>query len=498
MEGVLTMTRISRRSLLAGMAVMPFGLWLQAYGLPPRKTYVRYDARSPQGKAMLKIYADAVCKMMNSIKEEDPSSWVFQWYTHWVKGSTTKTAEISRIYGSGSSPHKTLANDMWDTCQAHGAGENEDFFLPWHRMFVYYFESIIRHVSGKDEFTLPYWNYSVATPAIHGVMPGEFRKQNDPTYKCLFIDKRNKPNPNVNAGDPIDKNDPGALDLVALTQATYSPAGAAPGFNMDLDQTVHGNVHVLVGNSQNMGAVPWAGGDPIFWMHHCNIDRLWASWNHCGGKNPTDSAWLNQQFTFADAHGNKVMTAIKDVDTIAKLHYSYDHLEPCPLKFRTLSAVELAAIKSVTLASVTSSTPLGREPVKLSLQPASAELQQKPLTQHLRTMAPQRNLYLVIKNLHADMQPGVIYHVYLNPPEGTALKAAQPYQIGTINFFNAVPHPGHTGPSESNAETKFYSFELTDAAKKALNDKPTVTIAPLGEPAAEAKPVVGEVSLVEQ
>ena len=371
------MATISRRSLLAGMAVMPFGLWLQAYGLPPGKKYVRYDARSSKGKAMLKIYADAVCKMMNSIKEEDPTSWVFQWYTHWVKSSTTKAAEITRIYGSGSSPHKTLANDMWETCQAHGGGP-EDFFLPWHRMFVYYFESIIRHVSGKEEFTLPYWNYSVSTPAIHGVMPDEFRKKTDPTYKCLFVGKRNT-TPNVNGGDPIDKFAPGDLNLDALKQGTYSPAGANPGFNSDLDGGLHGNVHVLIGNSQNMGSVPWAAGDPIFWMHHCNIDRLWASWNHCGGSNPTYAAWLNQEFTFADVHGNKVVTPIKDVDSIAKLHYTYDHLEPCPVKFRALSAIEVSAIKSVTLASLTASTPLSREPVRLKLQPAAAELKQEPL-----------------------------------------------------------------------------------------------------------------------
>src|SRR5947209_1467129 len=186
------MRKISRRSFTAGMAVMPFGLWLQRQPYPSFKlNHVRYDARSTQGQAMLKIYADAVCKMMNSIPEGDPTSWVFQWYTHWVKGSTSKAAEISRIYGSGSSPHKSLAEDMWETCQAHGAGENEDFFLPWHRMFVYYFESIIRHVSGHPEFTLPYWNYSASAPAVHGVMPDAFRKQGDATYKCLYIDKRN-------------------------------------------------------------------------------------------------------------------------------------------------------------------------------------------------------------------------------------------------------------------------------------------------------------------
>ena len=493
------MSKVSRRSMLAGMAVMPFGLWLQGYGPPRRyREYVRYDARSAQGKAMLKIYADAVCKMKDTIKEEDPTSWVFQWYTHWVKGSTTKSAEISRIYGGGSSPHKSLAQEMWETCQAHGAGDNEDFFLPWHRMFVYHFESIIRHVSGHSEFTLPYWNYSVSTPAIHGVMPDEFRMSGDPTFKCLYVDKRNKPNPDVNAGQPIDKNDPGALDLTSLTQSNYSPVGVKPGFNMDLDGSVHGNVHGLIGNGQNMGSVPWAAGDPIFWMHHCNIDRLWASWNNCGGKNPTDSTWLNQQFTFADANGNKVVMKNSEVNTTAQLHYSYDHLESCPLRIIELSPAEIAAIRPIYLATITAPPPLTKVPLRFMLVPKAPELRQKRLTEHVKTLPPNHKLYLVLKNLKADVHPGVIYHVYLDLPEGASPKDAINYQVGTINFFDAVPHAGRQDSHESNSERKFRSFDITNIAKTVLKDNPSVTIAPLGEPAAEARPVVGEVSLVEQ
>jgi tyrosinase len=333
-------------------------------------------------------------------------------------------------------------------------------------------------------------------------MPDEFRKKGDPTYKCLFVEKRNVHTPtntfaNVNGGEPIDKYEPGTLDLTALKQTTYSPAGVAPGFNMDLDQTVHGMVHVLTGNSQNMGAVPWAAGDPIFWMHHCNIDRLWASWNHCGGKNPTDPSWLNQTFVFADASGNKVVTAIKDVDTTTQLHYTYDHLEACPRTIIPLTPAQLQAIKSVPLATIATNTPLTKQPVRKSLELKAPEAQ-RSLKAHVQSLAPERKLYLVIKNLHADLHPETIYHVYLDLPEGTNPKDAQSYEVGTINFFNSVPHQGHGGAPEANVEKRFYSFDVTDMAKKVLQDKPTVTIAPLGEPASEAKPVVGEISLVEQ
>jgi len=39
---------------------------------------------------------------------------------------------------------------------------------------------------------------------------------------------------------------------------------------------VHGSGHIWVGGS--MGLIPTAPCDPIFWMHHCEIDRIWAEW----------------------------------------------------------------------------------------------------------------------------------------------------------------------------------------------------------------------------
>jgi tyrosinase len=40
-----------------------------------------------------------------------------------------------------------------------------------------------------------------------------------------------------------------------------------------------------------------AAQDPIFWLHHSNIDRLWETWrNQPGHALPTDNAWLRQHF----------------------------------------------------------------------------------------------------------------------------------------------------------------------------------------------------------
>src|SRR5215210_5054408 len=60
-----------------------------------------------------------------------------------------------------------------------------------------------------------------------------------------------------------------------------------PTFTSPLEGIVHNAVHVWVGGS--MGSVPTATADPLFWMHHANIDRLWWVWQSSPegtGQNP--------------------------------------------------------------------------------------------------------------------------------------------------------------------------------------------------------------------
>ncbi len=482
---------VSRRSFLAGAATIPFALWLERHLQAQTGPLVRYDARSTQGQANLDIYA-ALVGTMKGTPQGDPRSWVFQWYTHWVDGSTTKSAELQRIYPSPS-PWKELATEMWNTCQAHGPNEPEDFFLPWHRMFVFYFESIIRQLSGVAGWTLPYWNYSNPAPSVHGIIPPQFTRQGDPLYGPLFVDKRN---PGVNQGQAIDRNSPGALDPTsALAQCTYSPSGAQGGFNQDLDFGVHGNVHVLVGNSRNMGSVPWAASDPIFWMHHCNIDRLWASWNAAGRKNPTDSSWLNQSFVFADANGQRVVATIKDFTDISKLGYKYQALESvpaCPTPVPSKGQTKHAKAAGLTLGAEGASVALTAEPAP---QASKASLKQR-----LGKVATGRRVFLVLKGLQADVQPETLYRLYLELPKAAKAATAKRHLVGTLNFF----HAGHTGHGEHGPQQdKFVSFEVTallkDLGKRGLlTDAPLLTVQPAGAPAADSKPVIGELSLVEQ
>lgn len=489
------MAPFTRRTFVGGAVAIPFAIWLEQQGWA-QTPLVRFDATSSQGKAMLRIYARAV-QQMRAIAEGNPRNWIFQWYTHMVKGLSSqaaqnKAAELARVYPTPSA-WKNLANEMWNTCQSH-LGQPENFFLPWHRMFVFYFESMIRAVSGSANFTLPYWNYSVPKPdPNHGVIPPEFRVEGDPIFGSLYVCKRNT---GVNSGTPIDQgqaDDP--LSTVALRQCTYGPSGSLPGFCQALDFGLHGTVHVLTGNGQNMGSVPWAAYDPIFWLHHCNIDRLWASWNAAGRKNPTDSTFLNKKFVFVDQNGNRVEATISNFLNIAALNYKYDKLESVTNICPPVAPTAAAPRKLVTQATPIT---LGAGPVRTTLAAPPSPQATVPLATRIENLPPDHRLYIVVRNLKTDVQPEVLYHLYLELPADAPGEAATEYYVGNINFFAAEHSHGAGGDAD-----RFYSFDITDLAKRLkakgrLTDKAELTIAPAGTPASEAKPVIGEVSLVEQ
>jgi len=205
------------------------------------------------------------------------------------------------------------------------------WFLPWHRAYLWYFERIIRGMSGNAEFALPYWNYSYVDQRT---IPPAFR-----TGPLLDATRA----AGLNSGTTeLDLNRVPYLAALAPTEYTTPSSGAPIGFGGRatgspsislsggiLEGTPHGLVHTGVGG--DMGAFETAGLDPIFWLHHCNLDRLWSRWHqYDGGRNdPTDPAWLNQSFTFYDEAGSTVPISCKDVIDTRALGYVYDD-DPCP------------------------------------------------------------------------------------------------------------------------------------------------------------------------
>jgi tyrosinase len=509
------MSLLTRRSAMAvgassGLALSVPG-WVRGTLAQTPRVSTRYSAQSSQGKAMLKLYARAVDIMMHKVPKGDPRHWDFQWYSHWIPGpgspwpavETKKNDTLQAVYGGQppTDPNRKLATVMWDGCQAHSFNPNDPsfyqelFFLPWHRYFVYYFEEIIRSVLQDATFTLPYWDYLGGPPGTVAIPP-ELQDSASPLYRA---DR----NPGVNAGQPVDVG-PGRtkLNSNAFKETLYiksTPQGDV-GFCPVLDGNPHGAIHVDVGTPTNMGRVPYAGGDPVFWLHHCNIDRLWESWNRLPGrKNPN---WPDRSFTFANASGGAVIAPVAGADRVALMHYQYDqYYVPQGIPIAAVAADrQLTAVSSPSEVRAIISAPLslGSTAVSAALAAPATPLATGAPALRLAVPSSARSLYLILGGVDAMLDPGsVVYNVYLDMPEGTKASESDPYYVGSLNFFNAALGHDH---GDSHGHTT--AFNVTDVVKalqasNKLSARPTVTLAPSGELRGDAKPMVGEVALVE-
>ncbi|KAL4581482.1 hypothetical protein LXL04_017699 [Taraxacum kok-saghyz] len=53
-------------------------------------------------------------------------------------------------------------------------------------------------------------------------------------------------------------------------------------------------------NAEDMGNFYSAGYDPLFYVHHANVDRMWTLWKEMGGKEPDDKDWGDASYVFYD------------------------------------------------------------------------------------------------------------------------------------------------------------------------------------------------------
>jgi len=306
-----------------------------------KKPYIRYNVNSPEGQVMLAKYAQAI-EIMKTLPDSDQHSWTWWWYTHWVKGYPAALWDLSmkkkaEVIATLPKDVQADAEAVWDGCQAHATNPSNPeqyqqwFFLPWHRLMLIQFEGVIREVLHDEDFTLPYWNPVTGNEADL-VVPAVFRDPGSPLYDGTrwFW---------VNGGERIDKPFMDWINLDALNEKFYidGPNGNL-GFNPRLDMNPHFFTHVALGG--DMADFSTVGGDPMFYLHHANIDRLWESWNRLGNKNPTDPRYLNRKFSYGDRSGKRADLPVSMTDRTAPLGYEYDSYEkpPQPLHLTTEEA----------------------------------------------------------------------------------------------------------------------------------------------------------------
>jgi len=190
-------------------------------------------------------------------------------------------------------------------------------FLPWHRQYLADFEAALQTVDPTVRLSYWDWNDRTGTRALltdalmggdgnwdaaSGASPvdrGHFTVADFPVAPELHYFTVDRNNPFLGADNygtslqrnilprnlvGFDENQlAGSSDIARLTAKTVygednvNPAISTTGFRQELEGgfRLHGWGHTWVGGSMLTMASP---NDPMFFLHHANIDRLWAEW----------------------------------------------------------------------------------------------------------------------------------------------------------------------------------------------------------------------------
>jgi len=425
---------------------------------------------------VLKAYEVAVGRMRDLDPPDgeppsDPKGWRFQAAIHGLQGP------------DGGADR---SNDFWSNCQ-HGSW----YFLPWHRMYLAAFELMVQHALEDDTWSLPYWyaidpddrDKAALPPAFLDLSLGDNNLQTEERSQV------------ARSGGPFYGDIPVEFFEESLVEAlgidVYASAdgistygggersdlsfnGQEPGL---LENVPHGQVHVLVGNDFVgntlvnpgwMGSFFTAGLDPIFWLHHANLDRLWQVWLDLDDdhRNPTaDPAFMDTPFTFPHPTEGTVTWRIEQVLDTGFLGYDYESLaapsvlappagpDGLPRDLRPedeMARPEPAEPPRVIGAAA--DVPLiggDRVPVELT-QPPSLDAADEPT-------APARTYLRVEGITGTDAAP--LYGVYVNVPEGDDPADHPELRAGSVSTFGLAE--SSRTDDDHDGEGLTATFEIT-------------------------------------
>jgi len=123
----------------------------------------------------------------------------------------------------------------------------------------------------------------------------------------------------------------------------------------------------------------------------------------------------------------------------------------------------------------------------------------KTLASHLKSLRSEQRIYLVLRGLCTEKQPGVLYHLFLDLPTNMTPGRNDERYVGSLHFFDSSSCLDRSQVSESFTD----SYDITDVANKlfaqnSLSDVTTITFVPAGEVVSGSKPQIGRIEIVVQ
>lgn len=367
-----------------------------------------------------------------------------------------------------------LATRLWATCEH---GRPAPYFLPWHRMYLYWFERTLRKASGDPNFALPYWDYTSATPAT---VPEQSPWRLPTAFVCNPTAPCNNPLSETrrtgNFGlsvqlDTVDTNIDGDLANPAFADFTARIEGG-----------IHAHVHCAVGNgcrTPYLGVVPLAANDVLFWHHHSNIDRLWECWRNKHGSDvpelPATAAWqdwLSAEFSFVDENGDEKKMSVGQLFAAdGPIDYTYDNVEKClrqdgPVMTADASNSRTARPKPAPRIDIATAEQLRitlpeQEVALTSVQDSNAD----EARARIRSAGPMfSQAFLTLEGMSVEGSPGASVRVSLVDPA-----SKREVFIGVLGFFGLeqMQHKGHPHRGDdASAEGGNQVFDITSPLRE--------------------------------
>jgi tyrosinase len=442
------------------------------------------------------------CDVRELGSEEDPWHPIIEWYARAVTAMQERNGTdfsdptcwryLAEVHGSSIARGDWPRGATWNECQ-----HSSWYFLPWHRIYLHYFERVVRQtvstLGGPDDWALPYWNYSDPRRPSARRLPPAFREPQMPSGEPnpLFVSQRSQSNPDINGGEEVDLEDVdigAAMAEMHFSEPTGDPrfagfGGPVTGWNHSggsvgsLENIPHGMVHVEVGGIQPLGWMSrfaTAGRDPIFWLHHANIDRLWKVWLNQGSRvNPPDTRWLDMSFTIGSGASATTLAVRNVLDTTqSPLNYHYTDESPQVLEPAIAAAASAAGSPSEEERMPEDLVPemVGASEEGVPLAATSTEVEvaieapSGPALAAAAESAQPRKVYLKVENVRGEELAASSYLVHVDLPQGADPAEYEDRRAGKVSMFGVLE--ASQSDEEHSGSGLTFSFDITGVVER--------------------------------
>jgi hypothetical protein len=389
------------------------------------------------------------------------------------------------------------------------------FFLPCHRVYLYYFEKTVDFFAKQlrsylldksDEsvifakgitapeltkehatlltaidhnFALPYWDWSFPDSGDGKNIKVMELVLTDPVldatkWKDPLVERQISPEPM----DPVWASKAAVAKLVEIDSFNVFASGRAPGQRDteerdygELEGTVHNEGHNYIGGT--LRRIPVSALDPIFWMHHCNLDRLWETWMQYHNFDPAIvhpaekvAEWKEYKlYEFYDLANKPQKHPVQSVLDLKKMDFlgmpvSYEELvidvsQQKKLVDEATNAKPPLAPAYVDAGLITVSQ--AAEKHILSIQIAEGQVKKDFLERLKNFKAHPRKTSLTFRGVPEPSEDMPFDHLKFYVQAGSP--TSEPFLISTYGFFDSHHE---TVNVSSEVSTKLYSLEKSE------------------------------------